>query len=129
MQTTLGQTTLGQTTLGNADRTGKFTVLAFPCNQFGGQEPGSEAEILEFATSRYQVNFPMFAKVEVNGAGACDLYKWLKQERPDDTGKQDIPWNFTKFLVDGDGLVTARYAPTTTPETIGLDLATKLNKS
>ena len=115
--------------MGNADRTGKFTVLAFPCNQFGGQEPGSEAEILEFATSRYQVNFPMFAKVEVNGAGACDLYKWLKQERPDDTRKQDIPWNFTKFLVDGDGLVTARYAPTTTPETIGQDLATKLDKS
>jgi len=120
--------TLGQPTSGNAEGTGKFTVLAFPCNQFGGQEPGSEAEILEFAISRYQVNFPLFAKVEVNGAGACDLYKWLKQERPDDTGKQDIPWNFTKFLVDGEGVVTARYAPTTTPETITQDLSAKLNK-
>jgi glutathione peroxidase len=118
-----------QTTLGSTTGHGSFTVLAFPCNQFGGQEPGSEAEILEFATSRYQVNFPMFAKVEVNGAGACDLYQWLKKERPDDTGKQDIAWNFTKFLVDGDGLVIARYAPTTTPETIGHGLASKLNKS
>ena len=118
-----------QTTLESIAGKGGFTVLAFPCNQFGGQEPGSEAEILEFATSRYQVNFPMFAKVEVNGAGACSLYTWLKRERPDDAGKQDIPWNFTKFLVDGDGSVVARYAPTTTPETIGEELAARLNKS
>lgn len=123
------QTTLGQTTLGNTAEGSGFTVLAFPCNQFGGQEPGSEAEILEFATSRYQVNFPMFAKVEVNGAGTCDLYTWLKRERPEDTGKQDIPWNFTKFQVDRDGAVVARYAPTTTPETIRLELAAKLKKS
>ena len=112
-----------QTTLGSSAGTAGFTVLAFPCNQFGGQEPGSEAEILAFATSRYQVNFPMFAKVEVNGPGACDLYKWLKRERPDDAGKQDIAWNFTKFLVDANGLVIARYAPTTTPETIGKELS------
>ncbi len=118
-----------QTTLGSVAGNGGFTVLAFPCNQFGGQEPGSEAEILEFATSRYQVNFPMFAKVEVNGAEACDLYTWLKRERPDDAGKQDIPWNFTKFLVDGDGSVVARYAPTTTPETIEQELSVRLNKS
>lgn len=118
-----------QTTLGSTAGNGSFTVLAFPCNQFGGQEPGSEAEILGFATSRYQANFPIFAKVEVNGSGACDLYTWLKRERPDDAGKQDIPWNFTKFLVDGDGVVVARYAPTTTPETIGQELAAKLKKS
>ena len=100
-----------------------FTVLAFPCNQFGAQEPGTHAEILEFATSRYSVNFPLFEKVEVNGAGACELYRMLKAARPDDDGKHDIAWNFTKFLVDGNGQVIARYAPTATPEDIGQALA------
>lgn len=100
-----------------------FTVLAFPCNQFGAQEPGSNAEILEFASSRYAVNFPMFAKIDVNGDSACELYRWLKAERPDESGKADIPWNFTKFLVDGSGRVISRHAPTVTPETIGETLA------
>jgi glutathione peroxidase len=97
-------------------------VLAFPCNQFGAQEPGTDAEIFEFATSRYQANFPMFSKIEVNGAGACSLYRWLTSARPDEEGNAKIPWNFTKFLVDGNGEVVARFAPTVTPEEIGLRL-------
>jgi len=101
-------------------------VLAFPCNQFGAQEPGTHAEILAFARSRYDVNFPMFEKVEVNGAGACELYRLLKAARADEQGKQDIAWNFTKFLVDGDGQVVARFAPTVTPEDIGTTLAALL---
>jgi glutathione peroxidase len=103
-----------------------FTVLAFPCNQFGAQEPGSDAEILEFAKSRYGANFPMFAKIDVNGDTACDLYRWLKAQMPDETGKTEIPWNFTKFLVDGDGEVVSRHAPTVTPEAIGAILATTI---
>ncbi len=97
-------------------------MLAFPCNQFGAQEPGSNEEILEFARSNYDVNFPMFAKIEVNGDGACDLYKMLKKAQPGDDGNEDIPWNFTKFLVEGDGTVTARFGPQTTPEEIAATL-------
>lgn len=93
-------------------------MLAFPCNQFGAQEPGSDAEILEFATSTYGVTFPMFSKVEVNGSGACELYRQLKAALPDEEGKGDIAWNFTKFLVDGEGRVVGRFAPTVTPEEI-----------
>lgn len=103
-----------------------FTVLAFPCNQFGAQEPGSNAEILEFATGKYGANFPMFEKIDVNGDTACALYRFLKAAKPDENGKGDIPWNFTKFLVDGTGDVVARYAPTVTPEAIGKDLAERL---
>ncbi len=99
-----------------------FTVLAFPCNQFGGQEPGSDAEILEFARSKYNADYPMFSKIEVNGEGACDLYKFLKSEKSDENGKEDIAWNFTKFLVDGSGNVVARFAPQVTPEAIGESL-------
>jgi len=103
-----------------------FTVLAFPCNQFGGQEPGSNEEVLEFARSRYGVGFPMFAKVEVNGDGACDLYQFLKSQRADEEGNSDIAWNFTKFLVDGSGAVVARFGPTVTPEEIGNELQSHL---
>jgi glutathione peroxidase len=84
-----------------------------PCNQFGAQEPGSEAEILEFVQSNYDVDFPMFAKIEVNGDGTCDLYKLLKEAQPGDIG-----WNFTKFLVDGAGNVVERFEPKVTPEEI-----------
>ncbi len=101
-------------------------MLAFPCNQFGAQEPGSNEEIREFASSNYDVNFPMFAKIEVNGDGACELYKMLKAAKADDEGNADIPWNFTKFLVGRDGTVLARYAPPTTPEEIGAGLADHL---
>ena len=84
-----------------------------PCNQFGAQEPGTEAEILEFVQSNYDVDFPMFAKIEVNGDGTCELYKLLKEAKPGDIG-----WNFTKFLVDGDGNVVERFEPQVTPEEI-----------
>jgi glutathione peroxidase len=98
-------------------------VLAFPCNQFGGQEPGSNDEILEFATSTYDVTFPMFAKIDVNGGGAAPLYQWLKQAQPGDgdpaAGGADIGWNFEKFLVDRAGAAVARWAPPTTPEEVG----------
>ncbi len=97
-------------------------MLAFPCNQFGAQEPGTDAEIREFAVSNYGASFPMFSKVEVNGPGACQLYQYLKAARPDEEGNVDIPWNFTKFLVDGDGEVVARFAPTVTPEEIAESL-------
>lgn len=96
-----------------------FTVLAFPCNQFGQQEPGTNAEILEFAKSTYDVNFPMFSKIDVNGDSACQLYQFLTQERPQADGTPDIAWNFTKFLVDGEGRVVERFEPQVTPEQIG----------
>ena len=99
-----------------------MTVLGFPCNQFGRQEPGTNAEILEFATSRYNANFPMFEKVEVNGAGACDLYRYLKSRKAGPKGS-DIAWNFTKFLVDADGGVLERYEPGVTPDKIRKDLS------
>jgi glutathione peroxidase len=97
-------------------------VLGFPCNQFGAQEPGSDAEILEFATSKYGVGFPMFSKIEVNGDDACDLYRFLKSAAPGEDGKEDIPWNFAKFLVDGAGAVIKRYGPQVTPEDIAAEL-------
>ena len=95
-------------------------MLAFPCNQFAGQEPGTDAEILEFATSTYDVTFPMFSKIEVNGEGAADLYKWLKAEAPD---HGDIAWNFEKFLVDREGNVVQRFAPKVTAEEIAPHVA------
>ena len=96
-----------------------FQVLGFPCNQFGAQEPGTNAEIHEFAKSKYDVNFPMFAKVEVNSEDACDLYKWLKSQKANAEGVEDLGWNFTKFMVGKDGEVLARFEPQTTPEQIG----------
>ena len=93
-----------------------FAVLAFPCNQFGGQEPGTDAEIGEFCTTRFSVSFPLFAKIEVNGAGASPLYDWLKRQAPGVLGTTAIKWNFTKFLVGRDGLVLRRFAPTEPPE-------------
>ena len=101
-------------------------MLAFPCNQFGGQEPGSDAEILEFATSEYDANFPMFSKIEVNGDGAAPLYQWLRSEQPGEAEGGDIAWNFTKFLVDGSGSAVARYEPMTTPEEIRDDIVAQL---
>lgn len=94
-----------------------FHVLGFPCNQFGHQEPGDAAAIGAFCKLSYDVSFPMFAKVEVNGAGAHPLYRFLKGEKPGLLGSA-IKWNFTKFLVDRDGRVAARYAPTTKPEAL-----------
>ena len=93
-------------------------VLGFPCNQFGAQEPGSDAEIKEFAESNYDATFPLFSKIEVNGDGACELYRMLTSALADEEGKSDIAWNFTKFLVDGDGNPVARFSPVVTPEEI-----------
>ena len=102
-----------------------MTVLGFPCNQFGRQEPGSNEEILEFASSRYDCNFQLFEKIEVNGDGACELYRLLKSAQPGADGREDIPWNFTKFLVDPEGNVLARYEPGMTPAKIGEDLSSR----
>jgi glutathione peroxidase len=93
-----------------------FAVLGFPCNQFGEQEPGSAHEIADFCATRFDVTFPMFAKIEVNGEAAHPLYRWLKREAPGVFGSQRIKWNFTKFLVDRNGHVVERFAPTTKPE-------------
>lgn len=101
----------------------RFEVLAFPCNQFGGQEPGTNAEIVEFASSKYDVNFPMFAKIDVNGDGAAPLYKWLKQQQPGAGDSAEIAWNFEKFLVDRSGAAVARWGPQTTPEEVGAELS------
>ena len=101
-------------------------MLGFPCNQFGAQEPGTHEEILEFAKSKYDANFQIFGKVEVNGPGACDLYKHLKAEQARPDGESDIAWNFTKFLVDGEGAVLARYEPGVTPEEIADDIKERL---
>jgi glutathione peroxidase len=94
-----------------------FAVLGFPCNQFGGQEPGDAAEIERFCTGKYAVSFPMFEKIEVNGSGAHPLFQYLKQEKSGLLGAS-IKWNFTKFLVDRAGRVVARHAPTATPESL-----------
>jgi glutathione peroxidase len=101
----------------NLGRSG-FSVLGFPCNQFGHQEPGSESEIGQFCTARFGVNFPMFAKIDVNGAAAHPLYKYLKHEAPGALGSEAIKWNFTKFLIGRDGEPVARYSPLTKPETL-----------
>jgi glutathione peroxidase len=97
-------------------------VLGFPCNQFGGQEPGSNQEILEFAQSNYDVNFPMFSKIDVNGEGAAELYTMLKAQQPGEGDSSDIGWNFEKFLVDGDGNAVARWGTGVTPEDIAAQL-------
>jgi len=93
-----------------------FAVLGFPCNQFGSQEPGNEAQIQSFCATTYDVSFPLFAKVDVNGSDAHPLYRYLKGERPGILGTEAIKWNFTKFLVDRHGEVVKRYAPTDKPE-------------
>ena len=99
----------------------KFSVLGFPCNQFGKQEPGSDKEIENFCTTKFQVSFPMFSKIDVNGPGADPLYQFLKQEQAGAEGA-DIEWNFAKFLVDKQGKVVKRYHPKVTPEEIKGDI-------
>lgn len=99
-----------------------FSVLGFPCNQFGEQEPGDAAEIANFCSLTYDVTFPVYAKVDVNGAEAAPLFEHLKKEAPGLLGSKAIKWNFTKFLVDRDGKVIDRYAPTTSPKDIAGDI-------
>ncbi|WP_277971178.1 glutathione peroxidase [Sphingomonas echinoides] len=100
-----------------------FAVLGFPCNQFGAQEPGNAEEIKNFCSLTYDVSFPLFAKVDVNGADSDPLFTELKAQAPGFLGTQAIKWNFTKFLVDRSGKVIERYAPTTKPEAIEGDIA------
>lgn len=99
-----------------------FQILGFPCNQFGGQEPGDENEIKNFCSMSYNVTFPMFSKIEVNGNNAHPLYKYLKKNSKGILGTEFIKWNFTKFLIGKNGEVLKRYAPTDTPEDIAKDL-------
>ncbi len=102
-----------------------LVVLGFPCDQFGHQEPGDEAEIDDFCQLNFGVTFPLFAKIDVNGEGAHPLYRWLRDERSGVLGDA-IKWNFTKFLVGRDGTVLSRYAPTTTPDKIADDIEAAL---
>jgi glutathione peroxidase len=95
-----------------------FSVLGFPCNQFGAQEPGSESEIAQFCGANYGVTFPMFSKVEVNGSSAHPLFKHLTSEKAGLLGTEAIKWNFTKFLIDREGNVVQRYGSSTKPETL-----------
>jgi glutathione peroxidase len=99
-----------------------FAVLGFPSNQFGEQEPGPESEIAEFCEMNFGVTFPLFAKVDVNGASAHPLYKYLTKAKPGLLGSEGIKWNFTKFLVGRDGAVVKRYAPTVEPKEIAADI-------
>ena len=92
-----------------------FVVLGFPCNQFGRQEPGSDADIKEFCSSRYDVSFPMFSKIDVNGGDAAPIYKFLTSQDTKPAGKGDISWNFEKFLIDREGQLVGRYSPRTKP--------------
>jgi glutathione peroxidase len=99
-----------------------FSVLGFPCDQFGHQEPGDEAEIRSFCSLNYEVSFPLFAKIDVNGKDTHPLYQYLKSAQKGLLGSESIKWNFTKFLVGRDGSVLKRYAPTDTPESIEREL-------
>ena len=100
----------------------KLEIIAFPCNQFGAQEPGDAEEIANFCKLSYDVTFPVMAKIEVNGDDADPLYKHLKKEKPGLMGPQSIKWNFTKFLVDKNGKVVSRHAPTERPESLTADI-------
>jgi glutathione peroxidase len=103
-----------------------LVVVGFPSNDFGNQDPGSNAEIASFCSLNYGVSFPMMAKVEVNGARTHPLWQWLKKQAPGLLGSEAIKWNFTKFLVGKDGRVIKRYAPTDTPESIAADIEAAL---
>ena len=105
----------------------KFSVLAFPCNQFGSQEPGSDNEIQEFCSINYKTTFPVFSKIEVNGENAHPLYKFLCAEKKGVLGSKKIKWNFTKFLINESGEPIARYGSTTTPDKISKDIDKLIN--
>jgi glutathione peroxidase len=112
----------GLEALWRAYRDRGFAVLGFPCDQFGHQEPGDAAAIGAFCSASYDVTFPLFAKIEVNGGNAHPLYRFLKAQAPGLLGTQAIKWNFTKFLVDRKGRVVKRYAPTDRPAAIAADI-------
>jgi glutathione peroxidase-family protein len=96
----------------------KFTILGVPCNQFGGQDPGSNSEIQEFCQLNYGVTFPVLGKIDVNGGSAAPVFEWMKKEKPGLLGLKLIKWNFEKFLIGADGKVKGRWASTTKPETL-----------
>lgn len=104
-----------------------LVVLGFPCNQFGGQEPGNEEEIASFCEMNYGVTFPLMSKIDVNGANAHPLYQWLCERAPGLFGSKDIKWNFTKFLIGRDGQPIKRYAPQETPQSLASDIETALS--
>jgi glutathione peroxidase len=104
-----------------------FEILAFPCNQFGAQEPGSNEEIKEFCDINFNVGFKIFNKINVNGSSASPLFKYLKNEAKGVMGSEAVKWNFTKFLVDNNGSVVKRYSPQTTPDKIDKDLSKMLD--
>ncbi|EIZ81334.1 glutathione peroxidase [Novosphingobium sp. Rr 2-17] len=99
-----------------------FEVIAFPCNQFGGQEPGEADEIAQFCEVNFGLSFPLMGKVDVNGDSAAPLFDWLKAQAPGLLGSKSIKWNFTKFLIDREGHVVRRYAPTDKPESLKADI-------
>ncbi|MBK6801792.1 MAG: glutathione peroxidase [Novosphingobium sp.] len=103
-----------------------FEVIAFPCNQFGSQEPGEADEIEQFCKVNFGLSFPLMGKIEVNGPGASPLYDWMKKEAPGLMGTKSVKWNFTKFLIDRDGKVVRRYAPSDKPESLEKDIAALL---
>lgn len=105
-----------------------LVVMGFPCNQFAGQEPGSNEEIKTFCKTNYDVTFPMFDKIDVNGDNTAPLYQYLKEQAPGILSTKDIKWNFTKFLIDKNGKVIERFAPATTPESIDEHIARLLKK-
>lgn len=106
-----------------------FAVLGFPCNQFGSQEPGDANEIKNFCSTKYDISFPLFAKIDVNGEHAHPLYQYLKRRQPGLLGTEAIKWNFTKFLIDRDGQVLRRYAPKDAPESLTSDIEAALAQS
>lgn len=103
-----------------------FAILGFPCNQFGGQEPGSESEIKTFCSMTYGVSFPLYSKVDVNGAGAHPLYKFLTSSKPGILGTEAVKWNFTKFLISRDGVPIKRFASNATADKLGPDIEKEL---
>lgn len=105
-----------------------FVILGFPCNQFGGQEPGTNDDIQSFCQVNYGVSFPIMGKIDVNGDGASDLYKWLKKEKPGIMGIQMVKWNFEKFLIGRDGKVKGRWASTSKPESLEAPILEEIAK-
>ena len=116
----------GLETLWETYRDKGLTIVGFPSNEFGAQDPGSNDQIASFCQLNYGVSFPMMAKVKVNGVEAHPLWKWLTAEAPGVLGSKSVKWNFTKFLVGKDGAVIKRYAPTDTPESLAKDIAAAL---
>lgn len=117
----------GLEALYRAHRAAGFAVLAFPCNQFGRQEPGDAQEIRQFCSLNYDISFPLFAKIEVNGVDADPLWRWLKSECPGLLGSEAIKWNFTKFLIDRQGRPQRRFAPRDAPAALERDIRALLD--